>query len=280
MRRPGRRITRTSGQRWRDGAFLTAIHVIPAVAVVRGTTTKDWIACAGFYVVAALATGIGLHRYFAHHAFRTSRAFQFILAVFCCAIFAEPMSFAGKHRLHHRHADTDADVHSPIQGFWFCWFGSLIDEGYRENEILAMTPDLLRFPELVALRAWFWLPGIAVAGVTWWWGGFSKFAIGFCLSLALLINLVSSVNYFCHFSGVRRYPTRDHSTNNAFVALLTFGEGWHNNHHHWPRAARAGIRWWEIDLVYYAIRLLACLGIVWAVRDVPNRLRHKAIADL
>jgi stearoyl-CoA desaturase (Delta-9 desaturase) len=259
--------------RARDTAFIVALHAVPAVAVVLGTTVRDWVACAVFYVVAAMGTGVGLHRYFAHHAFRTSRTFQFVLAVLAGTAFAEPISFAGKHRLHHRHADTDGDVHSPRQGFWFCWFGSLVDEGYRSDEVLEMARDLARYPELVWLRRWFFMPGVAVGAATWWLGGFSTFAIGFVLSRALLLNLVSTVNFFCHLNGTRRYATGDASTNHALVSLLTFGEGWHNNHHHYPGAARAGFRWWELDPVYYVIRALAWLGLVWDVREVPPHVR-------
>jgi stearoyl-CoA desaturase (delta-9 desaturase) len=265
-RRP---VVRDPLRRCRDTLFIVALHVIPVAAVMGGTTRGDWIACAVYYVVAAMGTGIGLHRYFAHRAFRTSRAFQFVLAVLACTAFAEPLGFAGKHRLHHRHADTAADVHSPRQGFWFCWLGSLVDEGYTERELLRMTRDFVRFPELVWLRRWFWVPGLALGAATWAGGGFSTFAIGFCLSRVLLLHLVSTVNYFCHSTGTRRYDTRDASTNNALVALLTFGEGWHNNHHRYPWAARAGFRWWELDLVWYVIKVLAWMGLVWNVRDAP-----------
>src|SRR5262245_22575541 len=204
--------------RARDGAFIVSLHAIPAIAIAQGTTPGDWVACVAFYVVAALGTGVGLHRYFAHRAFRTSRGFQLALSVVACTSFAEPIGFVGKHRLHHRHSDTPADVHSPRQGFWFCWFGSLLDEGYRTDRVLAMAPDLLRYPELRWLRRWFFVPGLLLGAATWWLGGFTTFAVGFVLSRALLLNLVSSVNFFCHFAGRRRYATPDDSTNNALVA--------------------------------------------------------------
>jgi stearoyl-CoA desaturase (delta-9 desaturase) len=267
-------VARPAWIRWRDGLFIVSLHAIPAIAIVRGTTPGDWAACAGFYVVAAMGTGVGLHRYFAHHAFRTSRTFQFLLGLLACTSFADPIGFAGKHRLHHRHSDTASDVHSPVQGWWHCWYGSLVDDGRTEQEIVAAARDLARYPELRWLRAWFVLPGVALGALAWWHGGFSIFAIGFVGSRCLLLNLVSTVNYFGHRSGTRRYPTRDASTNNALVALLTFGEGWHNNHHHYPAAARAGFHWWEIDPVYYVIRLLAWLWIVWDLREVPEEVRH------
>jgi stearoyl-CoA desaturase (delta-9 desaturase) len=222
-----------------------------------------------FYFVGCLGTGVGLHRYFAHHAFHTSRAFQLVLATLACTAFADPIGFAGKHRLHHRHADTDADVHTPRQGFWFCWFGSLLECPERSDQIAAATRDLRRYPELVWLHRWFYVPGIALGAATWLLGGFSLFAIGFMLSRTVMLHLVSAVNFFCHGSGRRRYATPDASTNNALVAFLTFGEGWHNNHHRYPRAARAGLLWWEIDPIHWGIRMLAWCGVIWNVRDLP-----------
>jgi stearoyl-CoA desaturase (Delta-9 desaturase) len=259
--------------RGRDVGFVAALHVVPAIAIVRGTRARDWAAFAAFYLVGCLGTGMGLHRYFAHRAFRTSRSFQLALAVIACTSFADPIGFASKHRVHHRHADTHADVHTPRQGFWFCWFGSMFEQPERAAQIGAMVPDLMRYPELVWLHRWYYVPGVALAAATWALGGFSVFAIGFILSRALMLNLVSSVNFFCHLTGRRRYATSDASTNNTLIALLTFGEGWHNNHHHFPRAARAGFQWWELDPIYYVIRVLALAGVVWKVRDVPRRLR-------
>lgn len=267
-------VTRSAPIRWRDGLFIVSLHAIPAIAIARGTSAGDWAACAGFYIVAALGTGVGLHRYFAHRSFRTSRTFQFLLGVLACTSFADPIGFAGKHRLHHRHSDTESDVHSPRQGWWYCWYGSLVDDGRTEREIVSAARDLARYPELRSLRRWFVLPGAALGALTWWLGGFSMFAIGFVLSRCLLLNLVSTVNYFGHLAGPRRYATRDASTNNALVALLSFGEGWHNNHHYYPASARAGFYWWEIDPVYYVIRLLAWLGIVWDVRTVPDGVQN------
>jgi stearoyl-CoA desaturase (delta-9 desaturase) len=229
-------------------------HAACLAALFVGVTTGDLVLLAATFFGRMFAITAGYHRYLAHRSFRTSRAFQFVLAVLAGTAFAEAIIFAGKHRLHHRHADTDGDVHSPRQGFWFCWFGSLVDEGYRSDEVLAMARDLTRYPELVWLRRWFFVPGVVVGAATWWLGGFSMFAIGFVLSRALLLNLVSTVNFFCHLSGTRRYVTGDASTNHALVALLTFGEGWHNNHHHYMASARQGFFWWEVDVTYYLLR--------------------------
>jgi stearoyl-CoA desaturase (delta-9 desaturase) len=255
---------------WTRGIFLVvALHVVPLVGVARGTTARDWLACLALYLAFAVGGGMGLHRYFAHRAFRTSRGFQLVLALLGSTAFGEPIGFAGKHRLHHRHSDTAADVHAPRQGFWYCWFGSLFERPERAEDIDRMTADLRRYPELVWLHRWWYVPTLTLGALTWWLGGFALFAVGFVLSRALILHAVSAVNYFCHRNGHQPFATRDRSTNNPLIAFLTFGEGWHNNHHRFPRAARAGVRWWELDPIYYAIRLCAAIGVVWDVREVP-----------
>jgi stearoyl-CoA desaturase (Delta-9 desaturase) len=259
--------------------FLIVLHIIPVVALVRGTTTRDWLTCTGFYVAFVVGGGVGLHRYFAHRAFRTSRGFQFGLALLASTAFSEPIGFAGKHRLHHRHSDTTHDVHAPRQGFWSCWFGSLFDRPERAVEIRRMAPDLMRYPELVWLHQWYYVPPLALGALIWWLGGFSIFAVGFVLSRVLILHAVSALNFFCHRIGRQPFATCDASTNNVLIALLTFGEGWHNNHHRFPRAARAGLRWWQFDPIYYLIRLLAASGLVWAVREVPRNVLERASAS-
>jgi len=264
---------RSLGLRARGTLSIVVLHVIPLVGIARGTSGRDWLACAGLYLVFVIGGGMGLHRYFAHRAFRTSRGFQLVLALLGSTAFGEPIGFAGKHRLHHRHSDTDVDVHAPRQGFWFCWFGSHLERPERAEDIRRMTADLQRYPELVWLHRWWYVPTLALGSLTWWFGGFALFAVGFVLSRVMIMHAVSAVNYFCHRSGRRAFATRDRSTNNLLVALLTFGEGWHNNHHRFPRAARAGVQWWELDPIYYVIRLCAAMGIVWDVREIlPHRL--------
>ena len=270
-------MTPVARPRWeigRNTAFIVLLHAIPLVAIVQGPRRVDWLVCVALYVLALIGAGLGLHRYFAHRAFRTSRAFQLVLAVLGCTGFTDPIGFAGKHRLHHQHADREGDVHNPRDGFWFCWYGSLIDEAYPDERIVAMARDWARFPELRWLHRFFALPALAAGALVWWLGGFSMFAIGFCLSRVFLLNASSGVNFFCHRQGGRRFATPDRSTNHVVLALLTLGEGWHNNHHHYPRAARSGLRWWELDPLYYVVRLLAALGLVWDVREVPDPVRQ------
>ena len=260
-------MRRRVGLQW--AAFLVVLHVIPIVAIARGSSRGDWLACAVLYLTFVVGGGMGLHRYFAHRAFRTSRAFQFALALLGSTAFSEPIGFAARHRVHHRHADTAEDVHAPGQGFWQCWFGSHVERLGGVVDVRQVAADLMRYPELVWLHRWPYVPTVGLGAAIWWIGGFTLFALGFVLSRVLILHAVSAVNFFCHRSGYRPFATLDTSTNNVLIAILTFGEGWHNNHHRFPRAARAGVRWWEVDPIYYTIRFCAAVGLIWGVREIP-----------
>ena len=186
--------------------------------------------------------------------------------------FGNAVFFAGKHRLHHVFSDQERDVHSPAQGFWQCWFGSIIDCGHSKEHIESRAKDYLRYPELAFVYRFALLPPILLNIALFLIGGFTMMAIAGCLSSVLLLHQSSAVNYFCHFAGRRAYETEDNSRNNFLVALLTFGEGWHNNHHRFANSARAGLHWWEIDMFYYVICLFEALGLVWAVKRPQKQI--------
>jgi stearoyl-CoA desaturase (delta-9 desaturase) len=254
--------------------LILLLHVQPVIALIVGTHQRDWIVCIGLYFLSAFGLGVGLHRYFAHRSFKTGRAFQFVLCLMSGIAFGDPVWFAGKHRLHHKHSDTNLDVHSPNQGFWFCWFASIFDEGYTDGEILKRARDLTQYPELMWIHRRYYFIPVIIASATYLVGGYSMFAIGYCLSLLLALHAASAVNYYCHKGKNRRYDTQDLSTNNSVLGVLTFGEGWHNNHHHYPGSARAGFFWWELDVFYYVLRILSLLGLVWNLREIPNRVKY------
>ncbi len=257
------------------GAFFTGWSPF-ALAVAALLYAVRMVAITGFY-----------HRYFSHKAFRTSRAMQFAFAVLgASAAQRGPLWWAAHHRHHHAHADGPADAHSPHRhGFLWAhlgWFASREHFATR----LERVPDLARYPELRFLdRFDILVPallGLALYGAgeacaAWWpalgTDGLQLFTWGFAISTVALWHATFTVNSLAHSFGSRRYATRDRSRNNLWLALLTFGEGWHNNHHHFPGAARQGFYWWEIDLTYYALRALAALGIVQDLRPVPAAVR-------
>jgi stearoyl-CoA desaturase (delta-9 desaturase) len=259
-------------------AFLVLIHAAPPAAILAGANARDWLALAVVYPVLAFGCTAGLHRYFAHRSFETSRPFQFAMALAAAAAFGDPIAFTARHRLHHARSDTERDVHGPHQGILRCWFGTLLDFSLTEREMFRLAPDLASRPELRWLHRYFVVPGIATAAAIWAVGGFSMFAIAYCGACLAIVHAGSAVNYFGHGAGTRRYDTPDRSSNHALVALVSLGEGWHNNHHHYPAACRAGFLWWEVDPLYYAIKLLSWMRIVWNLHEVPDRVHFEARA--
>ncbi len=239
------------------GVSTTAVGVAAALYVAR------LVAITGFY-----------HRYFSHRTFRTSRAVQFIFAVLgTMAVQRGPLWWAAHHRHHHAHADEEHDSHSPIQhGFWWSHMGWFMNRSnFRTRSEL--INDLMRYPELRFLDRFDIVPPIALAVVLFVFGGAQLLIWGFFISTVVLYHVTFTVNSLAHRFGRRRYATSDGSRNNWLLALLTFGEGWHNNHHHFPGSVRQGFYWWEVDMTYYLLRAMAALGLVWDLKAVPARIR-------
>ncbi len=223
------------------------------------------------------------HRYFAHKAFKTSRFVQFIFA-FLAASSAQrgPLWWASHHRHHHANSDKPDDSHSPVQHgfFWshISWF--LTNKNFNsKNE---RVKDLLVYPELKFLDRFDVIAPLFLATSLYALGaaleiyaphlhtsGLQLLVWGFVISTVVLYHMTFTVNSLAHVWGGRRFNTSDESRNNSLIALLTLGEGWHNNHHHFPSAARQGFYWWEIDLTYYGLKILSALGLIWDLRKVP-----------
>lgn len=263
------------------------MHVVCLAVFVVGVSPIALIVTATLYVVRMFAVTGFYHRYFSHRAFKTSRASQFVFAVLgASAVQRGPIWWAAHHRHHHANSDQEHDVHSPVRrGFLWSHMGWFLSRRHFAPD-LTRVRDLLRFPELklidrfdilvpVALAvALFglgaalerWAPGLGT-------GRWQMLVWGFFVSTVVCYHATYTINSLCHRFGKRRYNTADDSRNNVWLALLTFGEGWHNNHHHYPASARQGFYWWEIDLTYYGLRLLAMLGIIWDLKPVPAHVR-------
>jgi stearoyl-CoA desaturase (Delta-9 desaturase) len=228
----------------------------------------------GGYVLRMFAITAGYHRYFSHRAFKTSRAFQLVLAVLGTASMQNgPLWWASWHRHHHKHADTEHDPHSPKHvGFWNSHLGWVLD-GMHDAPDLSKVKDLVRYPELRFLERHKWLPIVAYAGACFAIGGMPAVVWGFVVSTVALFHGTLLINSLAHVWGTRRYATNDTSRNNALLAVVTLGEGWHNNHHHYMSSARQGFFWWEIDVSYYVLKVLSWVGIVWDLRPPPADLR-------
>jgi stearoyl-CoA desaturase (delta-9 desaturase) len=236
--------------------------------------------CLALHVIRMFGITGGYHRYFSHRSYKTSRWFQFVLAwIGCSAVQKGPLWWASHHRHHHKHSDEEEDPHSPIiKTVWWSHVGWVISGRYRYYDRQQIR-DFQQYPELRVMTKFHWFPGIVLAGLCYAIDGWSGVVWGFVVSTVLLYHTTFLVNSACHLFGTRRYETTDQSRNNWWVAILTMGEGWHNNHHHYQSCARQGFKWWEIDMTYYILRGLAVVGLVWDIREPTEKaLATKRVA--
>jgi stearoyl-CoA desaturase (delta-9 desaturase) len=200
------------------------------------------------------------------------RVAQFVMA-FGGTMAAQkgPLWWAAHHRDHHRFADTDQDVHSPKRGFWWSHVGWILCNRFSDTKFERIQ-DFARYPELVFINRQNWIGPWALAIVCFLIGGWSGLVLGFLVSTVLLWHSTFFINSLAHVFGRRRYETEDTSRNSALLAVLTVGEGWHNNHHHYPTSCRNGFFWWEWDPTFYLLTALSWVGIVRDVRKPPARV--------
>jgi stearoyl-CoA desaturase (Delta-9 desaturase) len=255
---------------------IVMIHVGAVVAFTRGATWRLVALAVALYYVRMFAITAAYHRYFAHRSYKTSRAFQLFLAVLgTTATQKGPLWWASVHRVHHKFSDTERDVHSPLRrGFWYSHMGWWMSRDH-ERAPLEMIPDFAGYPELRWLERWNVVGPLALIALTWIFGGYDGFLWGYVVSTCALLHGTFTINSLAHVFGSRRYATTDTSRNNFWLALITMGEGWHNNHHHYMNSARQGFFWWEIDASYYVLKALEKLGIVWDLREVPEHVKRK-----
>jgi stearoyl-CoA desaturase (delta-9 desaturase) len=235
------------------------------------------------------------HRYFSHKTYRTSRAAQFVFAVLGnSAVQRGPLWWAAQHRLHHQYSDGEGDPHSPqIHGLVWSHIGWLTAQENFPTD-LKRVRDLVRYPELRWLDRFDTVVPMVVAAGMFGLGealaflrpglgtsGMQMLVWGFFVSTVILLHATCLVNSATHSFGKRPFATRDHSRNSLIVALLTLGEGWHNNHHRYPASTRQGFTFWEIDVTYYALKVFSWLGLIWDMQSVPahvmNQRRRRAI---
>jgi stearoyl-CoA desaturase (delta-9 desaturase) len=233
------------------------------------------------------------HRYFSHRTFQTSRPAQLLFA-FLGATAAQrgPIWWAAHHRHHHRYSDQTQDLHSPLQhGLWWSHVGWIWSVRSRSPD-LTFVRDLTRFPELERLDRWHALAPLSLALATYALGealaglrpelgtsGPQMLIWGFSISTVVLYHATYTINSLAHRYGARRYDTNDGSRNNALLALITLGEGWHNNHHRYPASTRQGFYWWEIDITYHGLRVLERLRLIRDIREVPARIKEEGRAS-
>lgn len=272
---------------WRVIPFVL-MHIACFTLVLVGYSTFSILFAVALYALRMFAITGFYHRYFAHKAFQTSRVGQFIFALLgATAVQRGPLWWAAHHRNHHAHSDQEVDAHSPVQhGFLWSHLGWFLSRANFHTQF-ERVKELAKFPELCFLdRFDVVVPTIfaisifclgellAVKAPHLETNGWQLLVWGFVISTVVLYHATFCVNSLAHVWGTRRYVTRDHSRNNFVIALFTLGEGWHNNHHHYPGSASQGFYWWEIDFTYYGLRLLAALGLIWNLRTVPIAIRE------
>ena len=250
------------------------VHLACVGALWTGVTYDALVLCFLLYWLRIFAIGAGYHRYFSHRAYRTSRAFQFALAVLSQSTAQKSVLWwASKHRHHHLHSDTETDVHSPRhQGFVYSHLGWIFS---RKNDVadLVKVADFARYPELMWLHKHELVPPAVLALLSVLIAGWSGLVVGFFWSTVLVYHATFCINSLAHVRGRRRYVTGDDSRNNWLLALFTMGEGWHNNHHAYQSSVRQGFRWWEIDATFYLLKALSWTGLVWDLKTPPAAVR-------
>ena len=297
-------------QLWLDAdAYAASISTAP------GNESFSWLRCMPFILIhlgcfAVFVTGVSaaavyaalfwyffrvfsltafFHRYFSHRTFQTNRFWQFIFAVFgMTAIQRGPLWWAAHHRRHHLYADTEEDAHSPLQGVLWSHFGWFTC-GKNFPTHYSIVRDFARYPELIFLNRFDWIVPIIFLASMYGFGEWLAVAhphletngaqmlvwCGF-ISTVAVYHATFCVNSLCHLVGGQPYRSDDHSRNNWLVALLTFGEGWHNNHHRYPGSARQGFRWWQVDITYQLLRVLSLLRVVKNLKQVPRAVVDEA----
>jgi stearoyl-CoA desaturase (delta-9 desaturase) len=227
----------------------------------------------GLFLIRTFSITGGFHRYFAHHSFKTNRFVQFCIAFVGGTCAQKGMLWwVAHHRQHHQHSDTDRDIHSAkCEGFYWAHLGWLLSKEYHDAYDPTLVKDWQRYPELVWLDRNHLLPPILLAAACFASFGWMGLIWGFCLSTVLLYHATFSINSICHLFGTRRYDTGESSKNTWWLSLFTLGESWHNNHHKFPLSSRHGFYWWEVDLTYYGLKLLAWLRVIHDLKVVSPK---------
>ncbi|HVE59537.1 MAG TPA: fatty acid desaturase [Pyrinomonadaceae bacterium] len=250
---------------WHTIIAVTLFHVMAVAALFTFSWTNLAVAVVFWWIANSAGVGIGYHRLLTHRGFKTPKWVEYILT-FCgtLALQSGAINWVTTHRKHHAFTETDQDPHSPQKGLYHAHIGWIFQgEGQTQSETSMMryTPDMMRDPVQRFMNKWYWMSSILLGVALFAFGGFSLVFWAIGLRVVFGWQTTWLVNSVTHTWGTRRFESRDTSTNNGFVAALTFGEGWHNNHHTYPRSAKHGLTWKEIDLNWMQIWTLEKLGL-------------------
>jgi stearoyl-CoA desaturase (Delta-9 desaturase) len=254
------------------------VHLAPIGLWWTGFRWQEAALCFFLYYARMFFITAGFHRYFAHRAYKLGRPMQFLMAWGgSTACQKGVLWWAAHHRSHHRYSDTERDIHSPRRGLWWSHVGWILCPKYQATD-WDHIKDFSKYPELVWLNRYHLVPGITLGAACYLLGGYA-WLWTFFLSTALLYHGTFSINSLMHLWGRRRYATTDTSRNSFLLALVTMGEGWHNNHHYYQSTANQGFFWWEVDPSYYLLRLLASVGLARDLRTPPAHVLERNRID-
>jgi stearoyl-CoA desaturase (delta-9 desaturase) len=277
---------------WKRCVPFIVLHLGCFAVLWVGVSWVAVVAAVLLYAVRMFAITAFYHRYLSHRSYRTSRLVQFLFAVLGNSSCQRgPLWWASVHRHHHQHSDEEVDAHSPsVHGFWWSHIGWITSTKNFPTDY-SRVRDLQKFPELVFLNRHDQIVPVVYGVLLWLFGwlleryapglgtnGAQMFVWGFFISTVVLLHATFCINSLAHVFGSKRFKTADDSRNNLLLALLTLGEGWHNNHHRYASAARQGFFWWEIDVSYYLLKVLSWTGLIWDLRKVPQSVYDEARA--
>jgi sn-1 stearoyl-lipid 9-desaturase len=254
-----------SGINWITAFFMGAFHLGVVIALFFFTWKALMVAVVLWWISGSLGIGMGYHRLLTHRGYKTPKWVEYLLTV-CGTLALEggPIPWVATHRIHHQHSDRDGDPHSPRDGKWWAHMGWVLmgKSMHHDTSTLAhYAPDLAKDKFHIWITKYHYVPMIVLGVVLLSLGGLPFLLWGLFLRTVVGLHATWLVNSATHLWGSRRFATRDGSTNNWWVAMLTFGEGWHNNHHAHPTSARHGLSWYEIDFNWYTIWILKKIGL-------------------
>jgi stearoyl-CoA desaturase (delta-9 desaturase) len=255
---------------WITAIFMALFHVGAIAALFFFTWKALFVAIFLWWVAGSLGIGMGYHRLLTHRGFKTPKWVEYFLTV-CATLALEggPIFWVATHRIHHQYSDVEGDPHSPIDGKWWAHMGWILmgKSMHHDTTTLARyVPDLAKDKFHVWITKYHYVPQIILGVLLFAIGGLPWLLWGMFFRTVFLLHATWLVNSATHSWGTRRFATRDLSTNSWWVALLTFGEGWHNNHHAHPTSASHGMTWYEIDTNWYGIWTLQKLGLAWDIK--------------
>lgn len=275
---------RQSGLNWITTVALVVLHIGAIGALFMFNWTALWVTVFLYWMTIGLGISMGYHRLHTHRGYKCPVWFEYFLAV-CGALTLEggPLFWVAVHRVHHQKSDQEGDPHSPRDGFFWAHMGWIVfGEGNHSNTKLMgkYAPDLAKHRFYQVLNNWHWVPLVVLSAILLAIGGLPMLLWATCVRVVFGLHATWLVNSATHMWGRRRFDTRDDSRNNWWVAALTFGEGWHNNHHAHPTSVRHGLAWYEIDHSWILSNILQSVGLIWdlKVAKVDTRLAEREAA--